>query len=145
MEKKITAEQLAAFEKDFAADPAKRVAQLAVTANGVNKSAGNPFARRKVRHQFSIQLETGKITNQKASGRCWMFAALNTMRVEVMRRLNLEHFELSQNYTLFYDKLEKANYFLENILDTLEEPTEGRLLSHLLRDPLGDGGQWYML
>ena len=51
MEKKITAEQLAAFEKDFAADPAKRVAQLAVTANGVNKSAGNPFARRKVRHQ----------------------------------------------------------------------------------------------
>lgn len=145
MEKKITAEQLAAFEKDFAADPAKRVAQLAVTANGVNKSAGNPFARRKVRHQFSIQLETGKITNQKASGRCWMFAALNTMRVEVMRRLNLEHFELSQNYTLFYDKLEKANYFLENILDTLEEPTEGRLISHLLRDPLGDGGQWDML
>ncbi len=141
MEKKITAEQLAAFEKDFAADPAKRVAQLAVTANGVNKSAGNPFAR----NQFSIQLETGKITNQKASGRCWMFAALNTMRVEVMRRLNLEHFELSQNYTLFYDKLEKANYFLENILDTLEEPTEGRLLSHLLRDPLGDGGQWDML
>lgn len=145
MEKKITTEQLAAFEKDFAADPAKRVAQLAVTANGVNKSAVNPFARREIRHQFSIQLETGKITNQKASGRCWMFAALNTMRVEVMHKLNLEHFELSQNYTLFYDKLEKANYFLENILDTLEEPTEGRLISHLLRDPLGDGGQWDML
>ncbi len=145
MEKKITAEQLAAFEKDFAADPAKRVAQLAVTANGVNKSATNPFARREIRHQFSIQLETGKITNQKASGRCWMFAALNTMRVEVMHKLNLEHFELSQNYTLFYDKLEKANYFLENILDTLEEPTDGRLIAHLLRDPLGDGGQWDML
>ena len=74
-----------------------------------------------------------------------MFAALNTFRFEVMKKLNLETFELSQNYTLFYDKLEKANYFLESILDTLKEPVNGRLISHLLTDPLGDGGQWDML
>ena len=145
MNKSIETTQLEAFENDFRRDPAKRVAQLAVTTNGVNKSATDPFVQREDRHQFSIQLETGKITNQKGSGRCWMFAALNTMRVEVMRRLNLEHFELSQNYTLFYDKLEKANYFLENILDTLDEPTSGRLISHLLMAPLNDGGQWDML
>ncbi len=145
MNKIIETAQLESFEKDFAADPAKRVAQLAVTTNGVNKSATDPFVQREDRHQFSIQLETGNITNQKSSGRCWMFAALNTMRVEVMRRLNLEHFELSQNYTLFYDKLEKSNYFLENILDTLDEPTNGRLISHLLMAPLNDGGQWDML
>lgn len=145
MEKFIEAAQLESFEKDFAADPAKRVAQLAVTANGVNKSATDPFVQREDRHQFSIQLETGKITNQKGSGRCWMFAALNTMRVEIMRRLNLETFELSQNYTLFYDKLEKANYFLESILETLDEPTGGRLIAHLLQAPLNDGGQWDML
>ena len=145
MEKIIETAQLESFEKDFAADSAKQVAQLAVTTNGVNKSATNPFVQREDRHQFSIQLETGKITNQKSSGRCWMFAALNTMRVEIMCKLNLEHFELSQNYTLFYDKLEKANYFLESILDTLEEPTNGRLIAHLLGAPLNDGGQWDML
>lgn len=145
MNKTITIAELESFEKDFARDPAKRVAQLAVTMNGVNKSATDPFAQREDRHLFSVQLETGKITNQKSSGRCWMFAALNTMRVEIMRRLNLEHFELSQNYTLFYDKLEKSNYFLESILETLDEPTSGRLIAHLLSAPLNDGGQWDML
>lgn len=145
MNTSITTAELKSFEKSFAADPAKRVAQLAVTTNGVNKSATDPFIQRRDRYQFSVQLETGKITNQKSSGRCWMFAALNTMRVEVMRRLNLETFELSQNYLLFYDKLEKSNYFLECILDTLDEPTNGRLIAHLLSAPLNDGGQWDML
>ncbi len=145
MEKIIETAQLEAFEKNFAADPAKRVAQLAVTANGVNKSAADPHVQREDRHLFSVQLETGKITNQKSSGRCWMFAALNTMRVDIMRKLNLDTFELSQNYTLFYDKLEKSNYFLESILDTLDEPTNGRVIAHLLSAPLNDGGQWDML
>lgn len=145
MEKNITLAQLESYEKAFAADNAKNIAMRAVTANGVKKSATNPNVQREDRHIYSISLEQGKITNQKASGRCWMFAALNTMRFEVMKKLNLETFELSQNYTLFYDKLEKANYFLECILDTLDEPTDGRLISHLVRDPLGDGGQWDML
>ena len=145
MNKAIECAQLESFEKDFAADPAKRVAQLAVTANGVNKSATDPFVQREDRHQYSVQLEAGQITNQKSSGRCWMFAAMNTMRVEVMKKLNLETFELSQNYLLFYDKLEKSNYFLESILDTLDEPTNGRLIAHLLSAPLNDGGQWDML
>lgn len=145
MEKNITLAQLESYEKAFAADSAKNIAMRAVTANGVKKSATNPNVQRDDRHIYSISLEQGKITNQKASGRCWMFAALNTMRFEVMKKLNLETFELSQNYTLFYDKLEKANYFLECILDTLDEPTDGRLISHLVRDPLGDGGQWDML
>lgn len=145
MEKNITMEQLERYEKAFAENRAGILAMRAVTMNGVQKSATDPEVQRRDRHQYSISLEQGKITNQKSSGRCWMFAALNTMRFDVMKKLNLETFELSQNYTLFYDKLEKSNYFLENILDTLEEPTEGRLIAHLLRDPLGDGGQWDML
>lgn len=145
MEKQITTEQLERYEKAFAANPAKNIAMRAATANGVQKSATDPEIQRVDRHQFSISLEQGKITNQKQSGRCWMFAALNTMRFAIMKKLNLETMELSQNYTLFYDKLEKANYFLENILDTLEEPTSGRLIAHLLQAPLGDGGQWDML
>jgi bleomycin hydrolase len=94
---------------------------------------------------FSIEVPTTKITNQKQSGRCWMFAALNTFRFQVIKKLNLETFELSQSYTLFYDKLEKSNYFLESILETLDEPTNGRLISYLLMAPLNDGGQWDML
>ncbi len=145
MNKSITLTQLEDFEKDFNRDPAKRVAQLAVTMNGVNQSATDPFTARRDRFQFSVELKTGHITNQKGSGRCWMFAALNTMRVEVMKKLNLEDFELSQNYLLFYDKLEKSNYFLESILETLDEPTNGRVIAHLLGAPLNDGGQWDML
>ena len=145
MNKSITLTQLEDFEKDFNRDPAKRVAQLAVTMNGVNQSATDPFTARRDRFQFSVEPKTGHITNQKGSGRCWMFAALNTMRVEVMKKLNLEDFELSQNYLLFYDKLEKSNYFLESILETLDEPTNGRVIAHLLGAPLNDGGQWDML
>lgn len=145
MERNITAAQLAAYEKAFDTDLSKQVAMRAVTENGVQKCAVDPEIRRKDRHQFSLSLEQGSITNQKQSGRCWMFAAMNVMRFAIIKKLDLEDLELSQNYTLFYDKLEKSNYFLENILETLDEPTEGRLIAHLLADPLGDGGQWDMI
>ncbi len=144
MEKNLTLEQLDAYEKSFDAGRANQVAMRAVTTNGVVKAATNGAVYRRDRHQFSISLEQGNMTNQKQSGRCWMFAALNTMRFAVMKKLDLDTFELSQNYTLFYDKLEKANYFLESILETLEEPTGGRLMAHLLMAPLNDGGQWDM-
>ena len=135
MEKNLTLEQLDAYEKSFDAGRANQVAMRAVTTNGVVKAATNGAVYRRDRHQFPISLEQGNITNQKQSGRCWMFAALNTMRFAVMKKLDLDTFELSQNYTLFYDKLEKANYFLESILETLEEPTGGRLMAHLLMAP----------
>ena len=73
-----------------------------------------------------------------------MFASLNTMRFRTIKRYKLKTFELSQTYPLFFDKLEKSNWFFENILDTLDEPLSGRLVAHLLADPIGDGGQWDM-
>ncbi len=145
MDTMISMESLETFEKNFDANRANALAMNAVTANGVNASAKNYETERKTTFDFSISLEQGKITNQKKSGRCWMFAALNCLRFQVIRERNLENFELSQNYTLFYDKLEKSNYFLECILKTLDEPTEGRLIAHLLSMPLNDGGQWDML
>ena len=144
MDKNITMEELETFEKAFDKDLAKQVAMNPVPSCGVVKAATNSQVYRQDRHQYSISLEQGKITNQKQSGRCWMFAALNIMRFAVMQKLDLDTFELSQNYTLFYDKLEKANYFLESILETLDEPTNGRLISYLLTAPLNDGGQWDM-
>lgn len=144
MKESITMEMLDNFRQEFEANKAYGVAMRAVVANGVGKSAVNHEAFRKDRHEYSIRLSQGEITNQKQSGRCWMFAALNTMRYQVMQNLNLETFELSQSYPLFYDKLEKSNYFLESILETLDEPTEGRLIAYLLSMPLNDGGQWDM-
>ena len=145
MDSAISQSILEQFEQRFDADRANSIAMNAVVENGIHTSAKDYQVVRNVTHDFSIRLEQGKITNQKKSGRCWMFAALNCMRFQVIKKFNLETFELSQSYTLFYDKLEKANYFLENILNTLEEPTDGRLIAHLLAAPLNDGGQWDML
>lgn len=145
MDTMISQENLSRFEQKFDSNRSNVLAMNAVVGNGVNASAKNYETERKTTYDFSISLEQGKVTNQKRSGRCWMFAALNCMRFQVMKKLNLEDFELSQNYTLFYDKLEKANYFLESILKTLDEPTDGRLISYLLSMPLNDGGQWDML
>ena len=140
----LTEKLLEKFERQLEESPEAAVAMNAAVKNGVVKSAISYEAFRQQRHEFSVNIKQGDITNQKASGRCWMFAALNVMRFEAMGKLNMETFEFSQSYPLFFDKLEKANYFLENILDTLDEPTNGRLVSFLLTEPMGDGGQWDM-
>lgn len=130
---------------EFARDAAYTVAKNAVTSNGLVKSARVPERVAKVTRSFTYQVQPqGAITNQKQSGRCWMFAALNIMRFEMMQRWNLETFEFSQSYPLFYDKLERANWFLCQVLDMLDEPLDGREMAFLLADPLGDGGQWDM-
>ena len=96
-------------------------------------------------YSIKIEHEGGPITNQRSSGRCWLFAATNVFRVAVMNKHNLKKFELSQSYLFYWDKLEKANYFLEQILDTAEEDLSGRMVQTLLKDPVGDGGQWDMV
>ena len=120
MQSVITGEMLQGFEEKFEKDPVNRVAMNAAVKNGINASADNFRARRDTRHDFSVKVETGEITDQKSSGRCWMFAALNVMRLEVMKKLNLKTCELSQSYSLFWDKLEKTNYFLESIIEMPE-------------------------
>jgi bleomycin hydrolase len=144
MEKNLTFRDVERFEKEFDSDPKNRLAENAVTRVGIQEAATDNDLQRTLTHTFSLEVNAGLITNQKQSGRCWMFAATNVFRLEVMKNLNLDNMELSQNYPLFWDKLEKSNYFLENILKTLKEPTEGRLLAFLLQSPLGDGGQWDM-
>ncbi len=141
----ISNEDLIHFEADFDEDRANRAAMHAVTNNGLLKSAKGRGALQRDLHEFSIQLQQGDITNQKQSGRCWMFAALNCMRYHIIKERNLKSFELSQSYLFFYDKLEKANFFLETILETMQEPLDGRIVSFLLHSPTGDGGQWDML
>lgn len=140
----INQEALKRYREQAAGNHAAQLAMNAVTANGIGKSATDIEALKKNVHEFSVSLKSGDITMQSQSGRCWMFAALNAMRYGLIRKYNLETYEFSQAYPLFWDKLEKSNYFLENILSTLEEETGSRVVSFLLTAPLGDGGQFDM-
>ncbi len=142
--KHITNQQLQQYSDAFYSSRANVVAANAATKSGVLEAATDYKAVRKLPYSFSVDLEQGSITSQKSSGRCWIFAALNTLRYEVIHKWNLKDFEFSQNYIFFYDKLEKANYFLESVLQTLDEPVDGRLYSYLNSAPLNDGGQWDM-
>ena len=140
----ITDEDLATSREAFSSERANVIAKNAVSSVGLRKAARVPEGVAQNTLQFDIEVTQGERTNQERSGRCWMFASLNTMRFRTIKRYKLKTFELSQTYPLFFDKLEKSNWFFENILDTLDEPLSGRLVAHLLSDPIGDGGQWDM-
>lgn len=127
-----------------ASDPCVRIARNATTSAGVRRAARDPEAAALATTTFDIQLEQGEVTNQKRSGRCWMFASLNTMRYRIMKKLGLKTFELSQAYPLFWDKYERSNWFFQNVIATAAEPLTSREVAYLLADPLCDGGQWDM-
>ena len=140
----IQTEDLLAAKNAWSQERANAVAKNAVTSMGIRTAARVPEAVAKNALAFDIDLAQGDRCNQQRSGRCWMFASLNTMRYRTIKKYNLKTFELSQAYPLFWDKLEKSNWFLCNIIDTLDEPLDGRLVSYLLTDPICDGGQWDM-
>ncbi len=140
----ITTEQLAAFADAFNASPKNRLSMNAVTKNPVQSVALSREVVTRTDHTFSHKLASNKATAQEHSGRCWLFSGLNVLRAEAMKNMNMKEFELSQSYLMFWDKLEKANYFLENVITTLDEPIDGRLFMFLLKDPIQDGGQWDM-
>lgn len=140
----ITNELIKSFKERFNSCKTNKVAKASVSKVGIHEAATNNDVYRRHDFQFSDVTKKGDITNQKSSGRCWMFSALNVARVATMEKLNLKTMEYSQNYTLFWDKLEKANFFLENIIETLDEKLDSRIVSHLLTAPLQDGGQWDM-
>ena len=141
----ITNSELKAMSKAFSGKRANRIASNASIRAGVASAATNFQAVNELPFTFSVDLKQGKITDQQSSGRCWIFAALNTFRYEVMKKYNLETFELSQSFVFFYDKLEKSNWFLNNVIRTKDEPVDGRLFAFLSADPICDGGQWDML
>lgn len=142
---KIENERTEAFREAFEKNSKQVALQRSVVKNGIRASAENIQAHVENTPVFSIDLATGKVANQKQSGRCWMFAALNTFRHKMLTTFQLKDFELSQNYTFFWDKYEKANYFYENILKTAEQPTSSREVAFLLQTPQQDGGQWDMI
>src|SRR6202161_235379 len=140
----LAAADLERLRKDFSASPIYRLAQNAVTRVSVDDVAVNREIVSSIDHSVSTTLDDWKVTNQERSGRCWLFAGLNLLRVGVMRETGLKDFEFSQNYATFWDKLERANYFLEAIIETAKRDLDDRTVAFLLETVAGDGGQWNM-
>ena len=144
MSRSVSADDVAAFQQDFAARRQNKLMQNAVTKVDVKEIALDRMLVTSMDHSFSHTLDSWQATDQMKSGRCWMFAGLNVMRVDAMKTLLLDEFELSQNYIMFWDKLEKSNYFLEAIIETVDRPVDDRTVHFLLQSLVSDGGQWNM-
>lgn len=130
---------------EFGSKRANRIARNAVTSADVNKAARNPVTMRTYTDTFGVSLNSAKtVTNQRQSGRCWLFSTLNVLRARAMTTLDVEDFEFSQAFGMFYDKLEKANSFLNNIIETAELPWDDRTVTFLLGSGTAamDGGEW---
>ena len=144
--KPLTGDALAALNDEFKADGTNRLAMNAVTAAGIDKVARNYDRARLMQRRFSTIVDNGTATHQDRSGRCWLFSSLNVARFVAKKNMNLKEFEFSQNYAMYFDKLERVNYFLQDVaaLVLAGEPSDSRLIQHLLADVMGDGGQWTM-
>jgi len=114
----------------------------AVTNNGIQQLALNRENESKLDMYFSDRIKTKGITDQKSSGRCWLYTGLNVIRAAVIDKYDMEKFELSQTYPFFFDQLEKANLFLEGIIETAGDPMDNKRVEWLFDNPIGDGGQW---
>ncbi|MDT7508894.1 C1 family peptidase [Bifidobacterium sp. H1HS16N] len=134
---------------------ANHVAMNAVTQVGIDEVAHNYNRSRLLQHRFSVSIDNGTVTSQAHSGRCWLFSSLNVARFVARRTLNIDgestanpmgDFELSQNYAMYFDKLERVNYFLRDVAALVRagEPVDSQLMRFLMGDVMGDGGQWIM-
>lgn len=138
----ITQGMLDQFRAETAAKPGNVAVRNAVTGGNVKQLSQNFENRGKTDFYFSHKVKVSGITDQKSSGRCWLFASLNVMRPRVIEKYKMKEFEFSQSYSFFYDQLEKANLFLEEIIRTAAQPMDDRKVEWLLKNPIGDGGVW---
>jgi bleomycin hydrolase len=140
----VSTEWAAEQARRFQREREHRSLMNAIKKNGIQAVAMDQAVATTTPHTFSLELKSEPITNQKQSGRCWAFAGFNLLKASVCAKHNLKEFELSQAYQMFWDKIEKANYFLENVLATADEPMDSEVVRWVFRGPAGDGGYWAM-
>jgi len=138
----LSEEAINKIRGSFEMDAHTRAMYNSITNNDISSLAVNRDILREHNDLFSHKIKTKGVTNQKSSGRCWLFAGLNTLRPIVIQKHKLKEFELSQSYLAFWDKLEKANCFLENIIEFRDRDIMDREMEFLLRTPIPDGGYW---
>ena len=138
----ISKEMLAEISKGYEGNASDKAIRNALACNPIATLALNSENAGMMDTHFSDRVRTKGITDQKSSGRCWLFTGLNVLRAKIIDKYDLPALELSQNYLYFYDQLEKANLFLQGVIDTKDLPYEDRTVDWLFRNPLGDGGQF---
>ncbi|MEE4256545.1 MAG: C1 family peptidase [Bacteroidales bacterium] len=138
----LNAEDLGEIRSSLVFDDDTRALMNAISSNDIRKLAVNRENLGRVNEYFSDKVDIRGITDQKSSGRCWLFTGLNVLRPKVIQKYNMKEFEFSQTYGFFWDQLEKSNLFLEGIIETASLDIKDRKVEWLLKHPIGDGGQW---
>lgn len=138
----ISPEMLARIKGSQKMCKSSKALMNALGNNDIDKLAKNPRAANGFDTDFSDKVNSRGITNQKSSGRCWLFTGLNVLRSQMMAKNNLPELKLSQNYNFFFDQLEKANLFLQGMIDYADRPMDDKMVDWLFRNPIGDGGQY---
>ena len=143
----INSEIINEFSKKFNENNTNLLAKNSISSNPLKNVLMNQDILQKRRKIFSKKIEIeSKIADQESSGRCWLFAFLNVIRLKMIKKYKLPaEFEFSQNYLFFWDKFEKANFFLHNMIQLKKEPIDSRIISYLLYSPISDGGQYNMI
>ncbi|WP_313358565.1 aminopeptidase C, partial [Corynebacterium variabile] len=140
----INTDTLAGFAADLASDAFWKVARNAATAADVQKLTLDREILASADHSMSVKLDQWAVADQQRSGRCWLFAGLNSVRGDAMDETGIKDLEYSQSWLHYWDKLEKANYLLTAMVELADRPLDDRTVQHLLDHPAEDGGQWNM-
>ncbi len=138
----ISSEMLNTIKQSYKTTPETKALQNAIMGNDINKLAINQSNNISNDTYFSNRVNSKGITDQKSSGRCWIFTGMNVLRAKVIAKHNLSEFQFSLNYPFFWDQLEKANLFLQAIIDTRSKPMDDKTVEWLFKNPIGDGGQF---
>lgn len=136
----LSSEVMAEISKGWQGNAADKALRNAINTTAINTLAANAENAAMINTDFSDRVKTRGITDQKQSGRCWLFTGLNVLRAAAIDKHNLGDFQFSQNYNFFYDQLEKANLFLLAVIDTREKPMDDREVDWLFSNPISDGG-----
>lgn len=138
----ISSEMLQQIKQSYKGTATDKAIRNAISNNDIRKLAVNGENQGAIDTYFSNKVNSKGITNQKSSGRCWLFTGMNVLRSDMINKYNLSDFEFSQNFTFFWDQLEKANLFLQGIIDTRSQPINDKMVEWLFQHPLSDGGQF---
>ena len=138
----ISPEMLRQIKQAYQGTPADKAIRNAIANNNINKLAVNLESLNNLDTHFSHKVESKGISDQQSSGRCWLFTGLNVLRAKAIAKYDMGDFQFSQNYSFFWDQLEKANLFLQGIIDTRERPMDDKMVEWLFKHPIGDGGQF---
>ena len=138
----ISADMLSRISKSYTGSAEQKAIRNALATNSIAALTVNADNLAMIDTHFSDRVQTKGITNQLSSGRCWLFTGLNVLRAKMITKYDLPSMEFSQNYNSFYDLLEKSNLFLQAIIDTRDLPLDDRKVDWLIKNPIGDGGQF---